>query len=144
MSAYREAYRDFLKIDFPRIPYPPSPELFWDVSTKGSQLRRLHLLEDQVIGERPYRLTGDGDTVVGNVTYENGAVFINKSQCFENVPEVAWNLHIGGYQPAQRWLRDRKGRTLGFDDVLHYQKIIKILYETNRIMQTIEFPLEDQ
>ena len=70
-----------------------------------------------------------------------GRVHINPDQYFDNVPHSAWEFHIGGYQPAQKWLKDRKGRALSFDDVLHYQKIIKILTETDRIMREIELPL---
>ena len=70
-----------------------------------------------------------------------GRVYINPDQYFENVPALAWEFHIGGYQPAQKWLKDRKGRALSFDDVLHYQKIIKILTETDRIMKEIKLPL---
>jgi predicted helicase len=105
--AYRETYREFLKIDFPRVPYPASPEVFRDVQEKGTELRRLHLMEDAAVGETPYPFTGEGDPVVGKVAYENGAVFINDTQCFENVPAVAWEFYIGGYQPAQKWLKDR-------------------------------------
>ncbi len=83
---YRETYKEFLKIDFPRIPWPPSPEVFRDVQEKGTQLRQLHLMEDAAIGETPYPFTGEGDSVVGKIAYENGAVFINDMQCFENVP----------------------------------------------------------
>jgi predicted helicase len=140
--AYRETYREFLKIDFPRIPYPPSPEIFRDVQEKGTALRRLHLMEDAVIGDTPYPFTGDGDAVVGKVAYETGAVRINDTQQFENVPQIAWDFYIGGYQPAQKWLKDRKTRTLSFDDILHYRKIIKILTETDRIMKTITLPLD--
>jgi len=71
-----------------------------------------------------------------------GRVYINKSQYFEHVPELAWNFHIGGYQPAQKWLKDRKGRKLSWDDIRHYQKIIKILNETGRIMGEIKLPLD--
>ncbi len=139
--AYRETYREFLKIDFPRVPYPPSPDVFWDVSAKGTELRRLHLMEDAAIGATPYKFTGQGDSVVGKVKYEGGRVAINDTQGFDGVPEIAWNFYIGGYQPAQKWLKDRKGRELSFDDIKHYQKIIKILSETDRIMKTIEMPL---
>jgi predicted helicase len=140
--AYRETYREFLKIDFPRVPYPPLPEVFWDVSVKGTALRKLHLMEDAAIGETPYKFTGAGDSVVGKVEYDGGVVRINKAQGFEGVPAIAWNFHIGGYQPAQKWLKDRKGRALSFDDIRHYQKIIKILSETDRIMKTITMPLD--
>ena len=67
-----------------------------------------------------------------------GRVYINDTQYFANVPEVAWNFYIGGYQPAQKWLKDRKGRKLEFDDILHYQKIIVALSETDRIMKEID------
>ena len=63
---------------------------------------------------------------------------INKTQCFENVPETAWKFYIGGYQPAQKWLKDRKNRTLTHDDIIHYQKIIVALFETERLMGEID------
>jgi hypothetical protein len=72
---------------------------------------------------------------------ESGKIWINKTQYFADVPPVSWTFYIGGYQPAQKWLKDRKGRALSFDDVKHYQKIIKILSETDRIMQTITMDL---
>ena len=139
--AYRETYREFLKIDFPRVPYPPSPDVFWAISAKGSQLRKLHLMEDAAIGAAPFKFTGHGNSVVGKIAYEDGVVRINANQGFENVPEIAWNFYIGGYQPARKWLKDRRGRELSFDDIKHYQKIIKILSETDRIMKTIYIPL---
>jgi hypothetical protein len=139
---YRETYAQFLKIDFPRIPYPASPEVFAHVAEKGGALRRLHLMEDAAIGATPYPFKGDGDNVVVKPALsDDGRVMINPDQYFENVPAVAWEFHIGGYQPAQKWLKDRKGRALSFDDVVHYQKIIKILIETDRIMKEIKLPL---
>jgi hypothetical protein len=139
---YRATYAQFLKIDFPRIPYPPSPEIFAHVAEKGGELRRLHLMEDAAIGDTPFPFVGDGDTVVGKPALtDDGRVMINPDQYFENVPRIAWEFHIGGYQPAQKWLKDRKGRALSFDDVVHYQKIIKILSETDRIMREIILPL---
>lgn len=140
--AYRETYSEFLKIDFPRIPWPPSPDVFWDVSDKGGQLRRLHLMEGAAIGETPYSFVGKGEGKVEKPDFRNGAVWINKEQRFETAPEVSWGFYIGGYQPAQKWLKDRKGRTLDFEDVQHYQRILKILAETDRIMKTIEMPLD--
>lgn len=144
--AYRQTYAEFLKIDFPRIPFPSSPEVFADVSAKGEALRRLHLMEDAAIGDAPYPFHGDGESTVDKPRFdagpEGGKVWINASQHFQNVPAVAWDFHIGGYQPAQKWLKDRKGRTLSWDDIRHYQKIIKILTETDRIMREIELPLE--
>ncbi|MBY0564910.1 MAG: N-6 DNA methylase [Hyphomonadaceae bacterium] len=139
--AYRATYAEFLKIDFPRIPWPASPDVFWDVSDKGGQLRRLHLMEPAAIGATPYAFVGEGAGKVEKVEFRDGAVWINAAQRFENAPEISWGFHIGGYQPAQKWLKDRKGRTLDFEDVQHYQRILKILAETDRIMKTIEMPL---
>jgi len=140
--AYRETYAEFLKIDFPRIPWPASPDEFWDISAKGAQLRKLHLMEPEAIGETPYPFVGEGDNVVEKPTYADGKVWINPTQYFDNAPEVSWGFYIGGYQPAQKWLKDRKGRALSFDDIKHYQRILKILSETDRIMQTITMTLE--
>jgi hypothetical protein len=76
--------------------------------------------------------------MVEKTKYEDGSVYINDSQYFGNVPEIAWNFYIGGYQPAQRWLKDRKGRKLSNEDLSHYQRIIKVLIETNELMKIIE------
>ncbi len=139
--AYRETYAEFLKIDFPRIPWPSGPDEFRDVSKKGAELRRLHLMDPAAVGATPFPFTGDGDNVVDKPRFENGRVWINKTQCFDNAPDVAWGFYIGGYQPAQKWLKDRKDRALSFDDVKHYQSILKILSETDRIMRTIMMTL---
>ena len=65
-------------------------------------------------------------------------MWINDQQYFAAVPVIAWEFYIGGYQPAQKWLKDRRDRTLDFEDILHYQKIIVALSETHRIMQEID------
>jgi len=140
--AYRETFAEFLKIDFPRIPWPATPAEFWNVAEKGGQLRRLHLMEPAAIGETPYPFRGEGDGTVTEPKFKDGKVWINDTQHFADVPQAAWDALIGGYQPAQKWLKDRKGRELGFDDVRHYRQIIKILLETNRIMQTITLTLD--
>jgi hypothetical protein len=148
--AYRETYAEFLKIDFPRVPFPPSPAVFRTISEQGEALRRLHLMEDAAIGATPYPFDGQPpegfDSVVDKPRYENGRVYINgkgdEGQYFDAVPPVAWGFPIGGYQPAQKWLKDRKGRALSWDDIRHYQRIIKILTETDHLMRGIEMPLE--
>lgn len=140
--AYRATYAEFLKIDFPRIPWPASPDEFWDVSAKGTQLRKLHLMDPATIGPTPYSFKGEGNAVVDKPRFEDGKVWINATQYFDAAPAVSWTFYIGGYQPAQKWLKDRKGRALTLDDVRHYQRILKILSETDRIMQTITMTLE--
>ena len=139
--AYRATYAAFLKIDFPRIPWPASPDEFWDVSAKGTTLRKLHLMDPATIGPTAYPFKGEGKPVVDKPRFEDGKVWINATQYFENAPEVSWGFYIGGYQPAQKWLKDRKSRALIFDDVKHYQRILKILSETDRIMHTITMEL---
>ena len=141
---YRKAYAEFLKTDFPRIPWPASPDEFWHVSVKGGELRRLHLMEPSAMSDTSYRFIGEGNNevdTIGKASFRDGKVFINKNQYFENVPENAWSFRIGGYQPAQKWLKDRQGHPLSFEDIKHYQRIIKVLIETDRIMADITLTL---
>jgi len=154
---YRETYKEFLKIDFPRVPYPTDIRKFIDLVDLGGQLRQLHLLESETVENYITQYPEDGDNIVGKPKYEDrtyvkenntishndgpylmGRVYINETQYFDNVPETAWNFYIGGYQPAQKWLKDRKERELSFEDILHYQKMIVALFETDRIMKEIE------
>ena len=135
---YREKYKEFLKIDFPRVPYPKDPETFWQLVKLGGELRQIHLLQSSVVNKYISQYPVDGDNTVGRIKYQDGKVWINENQYFDNIPEVAWNFYIGGYQPAQKWLKDRKDRKLEFDDILHYQKIIVALSETDRIMKEID------
>lgn len=148
--SYREKYKEFLKIDFPRVPYPADADTFWKLVKLGGELRQIHLLESPITEQYITRYPVGGDNVVGKVRFEvdkgqnlprlspKGKVYINETQYFEGVPELAWNFYIGGYQPAQKWLKDRKERTLDFEDILHYQKIILALTETDRIMKEID------
>jgi predicted helicase len=135
---YRETYKEFLKIDFPRVPYPKNVKTFWQLVKLGDELRHIHLLESPVVENNITGYPMDGDNLVGKIRYDEGKVYINETQYFDNVPKVAWNFYIGGYQPAQKWLKDRRERTLGFEDILHYQKIIVALSETERIMREID------
>jgi predicted helicase len=136
--SYREKYKEFLKIDFPRVPAPQDHETFWKLVKLGGELRQIHLLESPTVEKYITGYPEDGDNVVTKPTYKNGHVYINDTQYFSNVPEVAWNFYIGGYQPAQKWLKDRKERELSYEDILHYQKIIVALNETDRLMKEID------
>lgn len=134
---YREKYKEFLKIDFPRVPYPKDKETFWQLVNIGSQIRQIHLLESPTVEKYITQYPIDGDNIVTKPKYQDGKVYINDTQYFNNVPQTAWEFYIGGYQPAQKWLKDRKERTLEFDDILHYQKIIVALTETDILMNEI-------
>jgi predicted helicase len=150
---YRDKYKEFLKIDFPRVPFPKDKETFWQLVQLGGELRQIHLLESSIVEKYITGYPEDGDNIVGKIFFEKttdttGKVYINYEktppsgagglQYFSNVPEVAWNFYIGGYQPAQKWLKDRKDRELSYEDILHYQKIIVALTETDRIMREID------
>ncbi|MCY2685865.1 type ISP restriction/modification enzyme [Salinimicrobium sp. TH3] len=148
---YRKTYKEFLKIDFPRVPYPKDQEKFWQLVRLGGELRTIHLLENPRVENFITSYPVDGDNKITRkitntspgfeLTNEDegtGKVWINDSQYFDNVPEVAWDFYIGGYQPAQKWIKDRKDRKLTFEDILHYQKIIVALTETDKLMKEID------
>jgi predicted helicase len=135
---YRKKYKEFLKIDFPRVPFPKDKDTFWQLVKMGGEIRQIHLLESPSVEQYITQYPLDGDNVVGKPSYKDGKVFINETQYFDNVPQTAWEFYIGGYQPAQKWLKDRKERKLEFDDILHYQKIIVALSETDRLMKEID------
>ena len=142
--AYRQKYREFLKTDFPRVPYPTDQNQFRALAQLGAELRSLHLMESPTLDTliTTYPETGDNTVTkphfeITDPTKRLGKVHINPTQHFTDVPEVAWNFHIGGYQPAQKWLKDRKGRTLDHEDIIYYQTTIVALTETATIMETI-------
>src|SRR5665648_814258 len=139
---YREKYKEFLKIDFPRVPYPKDTKTFKKLVAFGAELRSLHLLESPKVNKFITTYPIAGSDTVEKLAYKNGKVFINPEQYFGNVPEVAWNFYIGGYQPAQKWLKDRKGRALTNTDIEHYQKIIVALVETDALMKNIDQELK--
>jgi predicted helicase len=142
---YREKYREFLKVDFPRIPFPKNVDDFEHFRACGNALRELHLMH--AVPESSVTFPNPGSMIVDYLRWEwnkddgySGTLWINDEQCFENIPADAWTFYIGGYQPAQKWLKDRKGRALSFDDIEHYRRIIAVLTETKRIMDTIDDP----
>ena len=136
--SYREKYKEFLKIDFPRVPFPKDATTFWQLVKLGGEIRQIHLLKSPTVEKYITQYPEDGTNMVTKPNYVNGKVYINDTQYFNNVPETTWNFYIGGYQPAQKWLKDRKERKLEFDDILHYQKIIVALSETDRLMKEID------
>ena len=133
--SYRKKYKEFLKTDFPRVPRPANWAEFWRLVELGCKLRNLHLMKSAINPLTSY--PEQGDNVVEKIEKVNDKVYINSYQYFGGIPDSAWNFYIGGYQPAQKWLKDRKGRKLSTDDIIHYQRIITILTETDRIMNEI-------
>ena len=149
---YRKKYQEFLKIDFPRVPYP-TIKTFWQLAAIGAQIRSLHLMESELLDDLDTTYPQSGDNIITrkltktNIGYQptttkQGKVWINDTQYFDNVPLLAWEFYIGGYQPAQKWLKDRHNTELSFTDILHYQKIIKSLTQTHHLMHTIDNTLK--
>ncbi|HLE80407.1 MAG TPA: type ISP restriction/modification enzyme, partial [Dehalococcoidia bacterium] len=137
---YRTRYAEFLKIDFPRLPLTSDKGLFKGLAEKGAELVSLHLMESPLLNNLITKYPVAGGNAVDKVTCDdnNQRVYINKTQYFEGVPPEVWNFHIGGYQVCQKWLKDRKGRTLTYDELTHYQKVIVALKETIRLMAEID------
>jgi len=141
---YRERYAEFLKIDFPRLPLTSDRELFKTLAERGEELVSLHLMESPVLNQLITRFPVVGSNEVVRVRYTErhkdapGRVYINKTHYFEGIKPEVWEFRIGGYQVLRKWLRDRKGRKLSFDDLFHYQKIIVALKETMRLTKEID------
>ena len=137
---YREQYKEFLKIDFPRIPYPKDEEELQHYATIGKHLRELHLLESPQLQALITSFPIAGNNTITEIKWVNtgqkdkGNVYINNTQYFADVPFKAWEAYIGGYQPAQKWLKDRKGQTLTYNDIIHYQQMIVALQKTQEII----------
>ncbi|MBN2076402.1 MAG: N-6 DNA methylase [Dehalococcoidales bacterium] len=137
---YRTRYAEFLKIDFPRLPLTSDKALFKALAEKGAELVSLHLMESPVLANLITKYPVTGSNEVEKITYDESArrVYINKTQYFEGVPPEVWEFHIGGYQVCEKWLKDRKGRTLTYDELTHYQKVVVGLKETIPLMEEIE------
>jgi hypothetical protein len=162
--AYRERYDKFLKTDFPRVPLTNDKELFRRLCKLGSELVTLHLLESPQLASSNFitRYSVPGDNLVekGHPKYlapdepepgtgkplAEGRVYINTDkprekkhgQYFEGIPPEVWEFYVGGYQVCEKWLKDRRGRTLSYDDLTHYQKVVLALKETISLMNEID------
>ena len=144
---YRTRYAEFLKIDFPRLPLTSNTELFRQLCQLGERLVGLHLMEQ--FGKVTTRYPEKGNDMVEKVEYlqsqdqpGQGRVYINKAQYFDAVPSAVWNFHVGGYQVCHKWLKDRKGRVLSFEDILHYQRVVAALGETIGLMEQVDEVIE--
>jgi len=137
---YRRRYAEFLKFDFPRVPFISNKKLFSDLCVLGEELIGLHLLESKAVNKfiTSYPVKGFNLVEKGYPKFSKGSIFINQEQYFKGVPEEVWNFHIGGYQVCDKWLKDRRGRTLIEEDIAHYQKVVVALSETIRLMAEID------
>ena len=133
-GAYLARYAELLKVDFPRVPYPRGGEDFEAQRARGAYLRGLHLMEGAEQWELESALHGEGETVVEAPAWRDGRVYINEAQYFSHVRREVWEFYIGGYQPAQKWLKDRRGERLGFDGMQMYRRVLHALGETERLV----------
>lgn len=144
--AYRKRYAEFLKIDFPRIPLPDGKVMFRKFAETGFELMGLHLMESDILEDKDsqpvYPVEGGNEVEKGYPSYiadadkpGKGRVYVNKDQYFEGVRLDVWEFHVGGYQVCSKWLKDRRGRTLSYDDIEHYKKVTVSLGRTIKIME---------
>jgi predicted helicase len=133
--SYRTRYAEFLKRDFPRLPLTSDAKLFAKLCALGQELVALHLMTTHAAAICTYPIAGSNR--VDKVSFDAGRISINTEQYFDGVPTEVWNYHIGGYQVAHKWLKDRKGRLLSFADLQHYQHVIGALAQTIRLQAEI-------
>ena len=132
---YREKYKEKLSIDFPRIPYPKSIDSFNQLIMLGEKLKDIHLMK---YVEKANTGFNDGNNIVEQYKYNSERINVNKSQFFNHIKNEYWEFSIGGYQPLQKWLKDRKGRKLTENDIIHFEKIIYGIEQTIKIMDRID------
>ena len=137
-NIYRTQYAEFLKIDFPRIPFAKDYKLFKKIGDYGEKLVNLHLLKSSELDTPVAKLQGKGNDKVEKLRYEKGKLYINDDQYFEGISPEVWEYQIGGYQVCEKWLKDRKGKTLSVEDTKHYCKVATALKKTIEIQEKID------
>jgi predicted helicase len=138
---YRTRYAEFLKMDFPRLPLTSDKTLFQKLANLGAELVAIHLMNADIENASCFDI--EGDNVVEKIEFKDNKVFINKTQYFDNVSPEVWNFHIGGYQVCNKWLKDRKGRVLNYDDCKNYLYILAALEKTQDLMGRIDETMPD-
>ncbi len=142
--AYREKYAEFLRMDFPRVPFTADVGLFEKLAALGARLTALHLLKSPNLDPPACRFEGRGDSVIprgrkSGLRYEPGElrVYINPTQYFAPVPEAVWTYQVGGYQVCEKWLKDRQERHLELGEIQTYCRIVTALKLTLDVQQEI-------
>lgn len=138
--AYRTKYTEFLRIDFPRVPFTADHDLFKKLAALGERLTALHLLKSKDLDKPIARFQGAGDNIIVKPVYDEatGSVHINDTQYFAPISADLWNYHVGGYQVLHKWLKDRKGRILSTDDIIHYCRVATALAKTIELQIEID------
>jgi len=139
-NTYRIKYAEFLKTDFPRVPFTKDKRLFKKLAEYGKHLADLHLMQSPELDSPVIKFQGTGDKRVDKIKHDNKGVrvYINKGQYFEGLEENVWQYRIGGYQVCDKWLKDRKGKVLSLDDIKHYCKVATAIKHTINIQKSID------
>jgi predicted helicase len=137
-NIYRKTYAEFLKIDFPRVPFSANEGLFCKMGNLGKQLADLHLLKSPLLDIPIARYQGEGDNDrIEKIDYQETEqrIYINNEKYFEGIAPEVWNYHIGGYQVLPKYLKDRKGKIM--EDAPHYCRIVTALQKTIELQKEI-------
>ena len=140
---YIEKYIDLLKIEFPRVTVPNGNEMFQRIASYGKQLRKLHLLEEDIGNPLGIKYEGDGDNVVSTRKLKQEGLFINRTQLFTNVSEEIWGFCYGGYHGLQKWFKDRNGMRLSDSDIQHVIRVLNVFAETIIIREDLDACLDE-
>jgi predicted helicase len=139
-NAYRKKYAEFLKTDFPRVPFTKDYRLFHKLADKGAELVELHLLKSNRLAKPVAKCEGSGDFQVVKPSYDRKKerVYINPDKYFAGVASEVSDYHIGGYQVAEKWLKDRKGRVLSSEEIATYANVMTAIAETIKIQESLD------
>lgn len=147
-SLYRTKYAEFLRTDFPRVPFTKDYKLFCEMAKYGKELVDLHLLKSDALDQPVARFHGKGENKVEKLKYAEDMknppspsfhrLYINQSQYFEGIKDEVWEYQIGGYKVCEKWLKDRKGRILSLDDIRHYCKVVTAIAKTIEVQKEID------
>ncbi len=137
-NMYRAKYAEFLRADFPRIPFTANHKLFNKIAGYGQSLVEWHLLNSRDIELLAAKVQGEGNNKIEKIWYEKNKVYINEDRYFESVPLKVWEYQIGGYQVCDKWLKDRKGKTMSLEDIKQYCWIVTALKKTMDIQEKID------
>jgi len=139
-NIYRKKYKEFLKIDFPKVPFTDDYKLFQKLAKLGKELISLHLLKSSVLDKTEAKYPVQGSDKVEKVIYKENKkrVYINTQQYFEDIPKEIWEYYIGGYQVLAKWLKERKDRKLSLTEIEHYLKVITVIKHTIKLQKEID------
>ena len=135
---YRQKYREYLRLNFPRIPFTNKFKVFNNASELGKRLIDLHFLQSPELDNPIAKFHGEGDNRICKIQYKSDRVYINGSQYFEGISPEIWEYQIGGYQVIKKWLTYRKGRMLSAEDIKHVCRTASALHKTIEIQREID------